>query len=112
MLTDRALKELHRASGNGLGGDSINVRFFEYLEKVFGTNVMSRFKNENNQKAALYDLDMEIELKKRNLDFDQNGNLKIDMPPRLIEMFEEDEDKDFKEHLESLPGLNYKRGIL
>lgn len=100
------------ASGNGLGGDSINVRFFQYLEKIFGSKVMSRFKNENNQKAALYDLEMEIELKKRNLDFDQNGNLKIDMPPSLIEMFEEDEGKDFEEHLKSLPSLKYKRGKL
>lgn len=112
VLSDRALKELHMASGNGLGGDSINVRFFQYLDKVFGRKVMSRFTKENKHKAALYDLDMEIELKKRNLDFDVNGNLKIDMPPDLIQMFEEDEDKDFGEHLKSLPGFGYKRGKL
>lgn len=112
MVPGRALKEIHRASGSGLGGDSINVQFFQHLEKVFGSKVMSRFKNENNQKAALYDLEMEIELKKRNLDFDQNGNLKIAIPPALIEMFEEDEDKDFEEHLNSFPGFKFKRGKL
>lgn len=69
VLPDRALKELHRASGNGQGGDSINLRFFKYFEEVFGTKAMSTFKNENKHKAALYDLETEIELKKRNLDF-------------------------------------------
>lgn len=67
VLTDRTLKELHRASENGLGGDSINVRFFQYLEKVFGSKVITRFKNETKNKVSLYDLETDIEIKKRNL---------------------------------------------
>lgn len=90
VLTDRALKELHRASGNGLGGDSINLRFFGYFKKVFGSKAMSIFKNENKHKAALYDLESEIELKKRTLDFDQRGNIRLNIPPILFEIFEQD----------------------
>lgn len=110
VLTDRALKELHRASGNGLGGDSINLRFFGYFKKVFGSKVMSIFKNENKHKAALYDLETEIELKKRNLDFDQRGNIRLNIPPILFEIFEEFEKKDFDEYIGTLKGLSFKKG--
>lgn len=112
VLSDRTLKELHRASGNGLGGDSINIRFFQYFEKVFRKRAMSSFKNENKHKATLYDLETEIELKKRNLDFDLHGNLKLVLPSCLIDIFEENEKIDFEEHLESFQGLSYKRGKL
>nr|XP_034302026.1 heat shock 70 kDa protein 12B [Crassostrea gigas]XP_034302027.1 heat shock 70 kDa protein 12B [Crassostrea gigas] len=110
VLTDRALKELHRASGNGLGGDSINLRFFGYFKKVFGSKAMSIFKNENKHKAALYDLESEIELKKRNLDFDQRGNIRLSIPPILFEIFEEFEKKDFDEYIGTLKGLSFKKG--
>lgn len=110
VLTDRALKELHRASGNGLGGDSINLRFFGYFKKVFGSKAMSIFKNENKHKAALYDLESEIELKKRNLDFDQRGNIRLNIPPILFEIFEEFEKKDFDEYIGTLKGLSFKKG--
>lgn len=110
VLTDRALKELHRASGNGLGGDSINLRFFGYFKKVFGSKAMSIFKNENKHKAALYDLESEIELKKRNLDFDQRGNIRLNIPPILFEIFEEFEKKDFDEYIGTFKGLSFKKG--
>lgn len=110
VLTDRALKELHRASGNGLGGDSINLRFFGYFKKVFGSKAMSIFKNENKHKAALYDLESEIELKKRTLDFDQRGNIRLNIPPILFEIFEEFEKKDFDEYIGTLKGLSFKKG--
>lgn len=109
VLPDRALKELHRASGNGQGGDSINLRFFKYFEEVFGTKAMSTFKNENKHKAALYDLETEIELKKRNLDFDQRGNIKLNIPPILFDIFDECEEKDFREHIGTLSGVSFKR---
>lgn len=109
VLSDRSLKELHRASGNGLGGDSINLRFFGYFKKVFGSKAMSIFKNENKHKAALYDLETEIELKKRNLDFDQRGNIKLNIPPIMFDIFEEFEKKDFDDHIETLKGLSFKR---
>lgn len=101
-LTDRTLKELHRASENGLGGDSINIRFFQYLEKVFGSKVISRFKNETKNKVSLYDLETDIEIKKRNLDFDCNGYMRIDIPPRLVDIYEEIEMKDFEEHIKNV----------
>lgn len=112
VLTDRTLKELHRASENGLGGDSINVRFFQYLEKVFGSKVITRFKNETKNKVSLYDLETDIEIKKRNLDFDCNGYMRIDIPPRLVDIYEEIEMKDFEEHINKCQMLSYKRGKL
>ncbi|XP_022325854.2 heat shock 70 kDa protein 12A-like [Crassostrea virginica] len=111
VLPDRTLKELHRASGNGLGGDSVNIRFFEYLETVFGENVMSKFKSDNTYKAALYDLEMEIEQKKRCLEFDSKSNIVIVIPPNLVDLFEEN-DKSFNEHVQSLEGIEYKKGKL
>ena len=110
-MPDRTLKELHRASGNGLGGDSVNIRFFEYLETVFGENVMSKFKSDNTYKAALYDLEMEIEQKKRCLEFDSKSNIVIVIPPNLVDLFEEN-DKSFNEHVQSLEGIEYKKGKL
>ena len=111
-MPDRTLKALHRASGNGLGGDSVNIRFFEYLETVvFGKKVMHKFKNENTCKAALYDLEMEIEQKKRGLAFDGKGNIVYMIPPNLIELFEEN-DNSFTKHVESLEGIVYKKGKL
>lgn len=70
VFIDRVLKELYRVFGNGLGGDLINLWFFGYFKKVFGSKVMFIFKNENKYKVVLYDLELEIELKKRNFDFD------------------------------------------
>ncbi|XP_062617906.1 heat shock 70 kDa protein 12A-like [Saccostrea cucullata] len=111
VLKDRTLKELHRASGNGLGGESVNIRFLEFFESVFGKDSWSKFKNENEYKAAFYDLENEIEQKKRTLPFDNKGNLKINIPPDLVEIFDQN-DNNFEEHVESLEGLRYKSGRL
>lgn len=61
---------------------------------------MLSFKNENKYKVILYDLEIEIELKKRNFDFDLYGNLKLVLLFCLIDIFEENEKIDFEEYLE------------
>lgn len=61
-------------------------------------------------KVSLYDLETDIEIKKRNLDFDCNGYMRIDIPPRLVDIYEEIEMKDFEEHIKKCQMLSYKRG--
>lgn len=38
--------------------------------------------------------------------------MRIDIPPRLVDIYEEIEEKDFEEHIEKCQRLSYKRGKL
>jgi hypothetical protein len=109
---DRTIRELHHACGNGLGGQSVNDRIMNYLTEVFGRDVMKTFQTDNTHKASWLDLEAEIEQKKRSLQYDNKGRLKLQVPPTLLELFEQKRDLNPKEHFNSIQHLSLSRDKL
>ncbi|XP_061183555.1 heat shock 70 kDa protein 12A-like [Saccostrea echinata] len=109
---DRTLRELHYACGNGLGGESVNIRIASYFEEVFGKDVMKKFRTNNEYKASWLDLETEIEQKKRTLQFDLKGRLKMSIPPVLLEIFESLRKLNPREHFNSIEHLTLSRDKL
>ncbi|XP_071140602.1 heat shock 70 kDa protein 12B-like [Mytilus edulis] len=60
------LKEIHRAMGNDCGGTSVDRRFFDLCEKIFGDKIMKSLKEESP--LAYLDLVREFEIVKKTLE--------------------------------------------
>ncbi|KAK3099413.1 hypothetical protein FSP39_004047 [Pinctada imbricata] len=101
VVDDRTLRELHHATGNNHGGNSINDQIFNYLEKLLGSNVMCEFKNNTDYTSAYLDLDMEIETKKRAVqnELEKQKFMSLTIPAQLLELFEDKNDMDLETHL-------------
>lgn len=109
---DRTLRELHHAFGNGLGGESVNARFIEYFEEVFGIRFMTEFRTNDDYRASWLDFETEIERQKRNLSFDDLDRLRLTFPPNVLELFEKCCGKSLSEICASIEHLSSKRDRL
>lgn len=109
---DRTLRELHHAFGNGLGGESVNKRFIEYFENVFGVELMTEFRTNNAYRGLWLDFETEIERQKRNLASDGLEQLKLTISSKFLELFENVHGKSLSDHCASIEHLSSKRDKL
>ncbi|KAK3099872.1 hypothetical protein FSP39_011017 [Pinctada imbricata] len=107
MVTeDRTLRELHHATGNGHGGNSVNDNIYDFLKELFGSDVMAEFQHDSRYSSEYLDLDQEIETKKRAVkdELETQKVMTLTIPAQLLELFEEKNDKDFEAHFQTVKG--------
>lgn len=84
VAEDHSLKELYVACGNDNGGDTVNREIYDFLIQTFGKEQMEKFIE--GDPNATYDLDVEIEKKKRIKEETLNiGSVTVDIPGALHE---------------------------
>lgn len=76
ITTNYTLEYLHNASGGEWGGTNVNRIIFDIYKEIFGQKVMNEFKK---MKAQL--MEMDIELKKRDLNTEKK--LSLEFSPTL-----------------------------
>ncbi|MEQ2189185.1 hypothetical protein GOODEAATRI_022640, partial [Goodea atripinnis] len=89
VLESRALKELYKASGNNLGGQSVDRKFRKFLREIFCDGVWDA-----------YERDYPSELQQMMYDFaihkQKNQDAEITCPPNLKEMANKNIGRFFK----------------
>ncbi|KAJ8297634.1 hypothetical protein KUTeg_024165 [Tegillarca granosa] len=84
VMKDRTLKELYGACGNAKGGNTVNKDMLEFLTEIIGDDIMKEFKM--TQKAGYFDLEKEIETKKRAPEI-QDQKIPIVLPGTLLDLY-------------------------
>ena len=100
------IKELQKACGGAWGGVNVDTAFLEFLEKIFGGDVVRSFKE-----MHLFDfleLEREFEMVKRKVKIDDSTKVTIRIPPSFLELFRTIHDCDVKEALET---TSYRRRV-
>ncbi|XP_076081761.1 heat shock 70 kDa protein 12A-like isoform X1 [Mytilus galloprovincialis] len=96
------LKEKHRAIGNDCGGTSIDKRFFEVFEEIFGNTIINLLKKECP--LAYLDLVREFESQKRAVETSNKTKVTMAIPfVALDEMCQKSLQKNLKSLLENSP---------
>ncbi|CAG2202370.1 unnamed protein product [Mytilus edulis] len=96
------LKEKHRAIGNDCGGTSIDKRFFEVFEEIFGNTIINLLKKECP--IAYLDLVREFESQKRAVETSNKTKVTMAIPfVALDEMCQKSLQKNLKSLLENSP---------
>lgn len=87
---DSTLKELHKASGGPWGGIYVDENYILWLEKIFGKNVIDRFKKE--EMIDYFSLLRDFEIKKRIISSELIEPIYLRLPPSLMEKMNEESD--------------------
>ncbi|XP_053385546.1 heat shock 70 kDa protein 12B-like [Mercenaria mercenaria] len=90
------LKEVAAASGGGWGGTMVDRAYEEFLGKLFGPDLYTKFKD--TFKEDYLDFLRAFEVKKRHIK--PNGEIRIEMPRNLVELFENDRKTTLKTFLD------------
>lgn len=92
VLEGGALKELHKASGNDMGGQTVDKKFKEFLREIFCDGVWDEYEREfpSEIQKMMYDFTV---LKKTDKD------VQITCPYKLGKLAER------KKSMEQLPGM-------
>ncbi|XP_053373619.1 heat shock 70 kDa protein 12B-like [Mercenaria mercenaria] len=93
VQTDGTLKELHSPSGGPWGGTVVDKGIDEFLDELFGPNVMREFRDEC--KTDDLDLQRTIELKKRACKDTEGDHVNLKLPTALFESYEEKTEESF-----------------
>ncbi|XP_038163757.1 heat shock 70 kDa protein 12A-like [Cyprinodon tularosa] len=103
VLKGGALKELHKASGNNLGGQTVDQRFKEFLRKIFCNGVWDEFekKHPNDVKKMMYDFTL---FKK------QDEDVNISCPYSLGNVAQKN--KAMEEYFERVEGASWDEGSI
>ncbi|XP_076061934.1 uncharacterized protein LOC143037499 isoform X2 [Oratosquilla oratoria] len=86
------LKELHKATGGPYGSTGVDVEFVRLLDRLFGADFMSAFKQQ--RPAAFVDLMIAFESRKRNASPYRTNPLNIALPFSFIDLFRKFKGKD------------------
>lgn len=78
ITTNYTLEYLRNASGGEWGGINVNRIIFDIYQEIFGQKVMNEFKK---MKAEIMEMEMDIELKKRDLN--TKKDLSLEFSPTL-----------------------------
>ncbi|XP_060589159.1 heat shock 70 kDa protein 12A-like [Ruditapes philippinarum] len=90
ILSDRNLREIHRADGDALGGMMVDLEFFKFFEDIFGSNVIHLFSKRYQNR--LMEIREVFETKKRTFKFKHSDVMKIKLPiSELNEVIKETE---------------------
>ncbi|KAL3878539.1 hypothetical protein ACJMK2_030879 [Sinanodonta woodiana] len=99
VMDDRALRELHRASGGDWGGTKVDNAFTDLLTDIVGNDVMREV--DKKDKSDLMDLFREFEVKKRTFKTDMKGKINMKVPIALAEICKEKRGKEIKDIIAS-----------
>ncbi|WAQ99933.1 HS12A-like protein [Mya arenaria] len=83
---DERLKELHQPTGGDFGGTNVDNKFKLILVRLFGAEVVSKFKY--NHMQEYWELMTDFEIKKKK--FDGTGRMILKFPTRLLELYEDE----------------------
>lgn len=90
----------------------MNTRFLKYFSQVLGSDFMDELKTNNEYKSSWLDFETEIEQKKRELDYDDAGRLKLNISGTFLDLFEKMKGLSLKEHCSSITHISCKRDKL
>uniref|UniRef100_A0A3B4H3Y4 Heat shock 70 kDa protein 12A-like n=1 Tax=Pundamilia nyererei TaxID=303518 RepID=A0A3B4H3Y4_9CICH len=103
LLTGGALKELHKASGNDFGGQTVDKKFKEFLREIFSDSLWDAYEKEHP--AELQKMMYEISVLKESDD-----DVEISCPYNLGEMAKEKQ--KMEKFFESLRGVSWNQGAI
>ncbi|XP_053398895.1 heat shock 70 kDa protein 12A-like isoform X2 [Mercenaria mercenaria] len=106
---DGTLKELHPPTGGDFGGTTVDNSFINILNRIFGGDIIKRFKTYYTNEY--WELMSDFEIKKRK--FDGSGRVVLKFPVRMLELYEDDVGETVEETLmySTLTGhVEFKQG--
>ncbi|XP_062618636.1 heat shock 70 kDa protein 12B-like [Saccostrea cucullata] len=96
---DHNLKEMHKDSRGGMGGNQVNEAFKQMLIQIVGAPVFNEFARSFTDDSV--DFYRDFEIKKRRITVDIQGNVYIFIPISLVKTFEQKAGKNIKEAIEN-----------
>ncbi|XP_063324930.1 heat shock 70 kDa protein 12A-like [Pelmatolapia mariae] len=104
VLEGGALKELHKASGNDLGGQTVDNKFKEFLKEIFSDNLWDAYEKEHpgELQKMMYDISILKEIDDDDVD--------ISCPYNLGEMAKEKQ--KMEKFFEFLRGVSWNQGAI
>ncbi|XP_014266725.2 heat shock 70 kDa protein 12A-like isoform X1 [Maylandia zebra] len=103
VLEGGALKELHKASGNDFGGQTVDNKFKEFLREIFSDSLWDEYEKEHP--GELQKMMYDISVLKENDD-----DVEISCPYNLGEMAKEKQ--KMEKFFESLRGVSWNQGAI
>uniref|UniRef100_A0A3Q2FYK7 Heat shock 70 kDa protein 12A-like n=1 Tax=Cyprinodon variegatus TaxID=28743 RepID=A0A3Q2FYK7_CYPVA len=103
ILKEGALKELHKASGNNLGGQTVDRKFKEFLREIFCDGVWEEY--EENYQSEVQKILYDFTFVKR-----VDGEIQIRCPYNLIKLARKK--KDIERFFESVDGVFWCDGSI
>ena len=103
-LADDRVKEITIANGGDWGGRHVDKRFTELLKEILGEAFIAKFSKEHP--LAWYDLEMNFEKAKANVD--ENKAMNIQMPTMIERFMRKEEKKDISDIIN---GKSQKFGV-
>ncbi|XP_052794432.1 heat shock 70 kDa protein 12A-like [Mya arenaria] len=111
IVGDNKLKELTSASGGPWGGTLVDKEFDAFMETIFGKDLYYRFKNECV--GDYIDLHRELELKKRNVNSNDDRKETFSLPFALLKLMDKEMDTLVDQRLQIYNGdVSLKNGKL
>ncbi|XP_052807209.1 heat shock 70 kDa protein 12A-like isoform X1 [Mya arenaria] len=94
VLKDGCLREIHRATGDALGGSSVDEAFSKLLSDVIGPETLLAFFHDYRQDYVVFMRDFE---KKKRLPLDRNSKVVLKLPPSLSQVLKVSSDATIEE---------------
>ncbi|XP_061179604.1 heat shock 70 kDa protein 12A-like [Saccostrea echinata] len=101
VLQGGGLRELYKASGGDYGGNQVNKRYLEFLEKLFGKDVLDMVK-EKHPSSWVEILNNFERKKKATPNLDDKDKVVIGFPISFVEQYKTLKDHDFQERIKPL----------
>jgi len=93
ILPKNSVKQIYRASGEGLGGTTVDKAFNQLLIDFFGSNILQKCKEQSMSEYIC--LLRQFELKKRAFNPEAKDDIIIGLPLIILELFDERVSKEF-----------------
>ncbi|KAL5012748.1 hypothetical protein ScPMuIL_011299 [Solemya velum] len=104
VTQNRAIKELHQASGGPWGGTRVDEQFQQLLISILGSPVLVKYQQEYMEDYL--ELLREFELKKRTIQPNSSGKITFRAPMSLREMFETETGETIQDAIANMPIKN------
>uniref|UniRef100_A0A672FEM6 Heat shock protein family A (Hsp70) member 12A.2 n=1 Tax=Salarias fasciatus TaxID=181472 RepID=A0A672FEM6_SALFA len=104
VLDGGALRELHKGSGNNMGGQSVDRKFKEFLKEIFGDALWEKYEREHP--GELQKMMYEFTFSKRHDD-----EAEISCPYNLTELAKES-GRDMERFFEGVRGASWDKGSI
>ncbi|XP_062602944.1 heat shock 70 kDa protein 12A-like [Saccostrea cucullata] len=100
-LLEGGIRELYKASGGDFGGNQINKRYLEFLEKLFGKDILEAVKQKHP--SCWFDIITNFERKKRTFgEHNDQDRVVIGFPFLFVEEYKKLKDHDYQERINPL----------
>ncbi|XP_062596447.1 heat shock 70 kDa protein 12B-like [Saccostrea cucullata] len=94
---NQTLREIHYATGGAWGGTKVDEAFYQFLVKLFGNDVLTKFKTDNMEDYI--SLFRNFEIKKRTVNTDLEKWMTIVIPLNLLDIFKNETGETLEEVL-------------